>query len=146
LQYDVPGSRCLDLFSGSGALGFEAASRGATRVVQVEKNAQVCREIHAATTKLGAAQIKLVNQDVFTFLAGDVELFDLVFMDPPFTASIVLQVCQWLEDKCWLAQQAKIYIEVKSSSQIETLPENWQLLKNKKAGDVSYFLFQRIGP
>ena len=141
LQHDIAGSRCLDLFSGSGAMGFEAASRGAAYVVQVENNAIACRQLKENAIALSATQVKIVNQDVFRFLAGDAEPFDLVFMDPPFGKNMAAQCCQWLEDKCWLAKHAKIYVEVECLPALSGIPENWQLLKAKTAGEVAYHLF-----
>lgn len=143
LQYDVLGSRCLDLYSGSGALGMEAASRGAKQVVLVDNNAQICRQLKANAELLSASQIKIIQQDVYRYLAGDAELFDLVFLDPPFAKGLALQALSWLEDKQWLAPQAKIYIEVEKQLQLEGVPENWRLLKHKVAGAVAYYLFER---
>ncbi|MEO1878519.1 MAG: 16S rRNA (guanine(966)-N(2))-methyltransferase RsmD [Methylococcales bacterium] len=143
LQQDLIGSQCLDLFAGSGALGFEAASRGADSVVMVEKNANACRLIKQNTDKLSARQIKIISSDVFKFLAGDASPFNLVFLDPPFTKGLAQQSCHWLEDKGWLAAQAKIYVEVEKQLDLNDMPENWHCLKNKQAGQVAYYLFQR---
>lgn len=143
LQYDVNGSRCLDLYAGSGALGVEAASRGAKRVVQVENNPEACRQLKANSVKLGAEQISVVQQEVFRFLAGDAEAFDLVFLDPPFGKQMAQQTCHWLEDKGWLASQAKIYVEVEKGLPLDNMPANWRMLKSKSAGEVAYYLFER---
>jgi len=144
LQHDIIGSRCLDLYAGSGALGFEAASRGAKSVSIVESNAQACRLIKENTVKLATKQIKIIQSDVFRFLASDASLFDLVFLDPPFGKNMVQQTCQWLEDKGWLVLHAKVYVEVESNLVLEGMPPNWKLLKSKKAGDVAYYLFERM--
>ncbi|CAG7857156.1 hypothetical protein MCAMS1_01888 [biofilm metagenome] len=145
LQYDIPGSRCLDLYAGSGALGFEAASRGAKAVVQIEQDADACRALHENANKLNATQINIINRDVFRFLAeNNSEPFDIVFLDPPFGLNLVAQTCQWLEDKEWLNQQAQIYVESGSGNKfVETMPVNWRLMKSKTAGEVSYHLFAR---
>ena len=143
LQYDVIGSRCLDLYAGSGALSFEAASRGAKSVVQVENNPVVCRALKANALSLGAGQIKIIQSDTFRYLAGDAEAFNLVFVDPPFKLNLVVQTCHWLEDKGWLAKHAKIYVETERSCQLDVMPENWRLLKQKTAGEVMYHLFER---
>lgn len=143
LQYDIAGSRCLDLFSGSGALGFEAASRGAEHVLQVENNAQACLQLKENAQKLAASQVEFVQQDVFRFLGGVAEHYNVVFLDPPFADNKALAVCQVLEDKRWLAEKAKIYIEIKRNQQLAGLPGNWRQLKNKTAGDVNYYLFTR---
>lgn len=143
LQYDILGRSCLDLYAGSGALSFEAASRGAKAVVQVEQNPQVCRQLHENAQVLKASQIKLVQSEVFRFLAGNSEPFDLVFIDPPFAKDLAVQTCQWLEDKGWLNANAKIYVEVEQNLVLGGMPKNWQLLKHKTAGEVGYYLFQR---
>ena len=144
LQHDVVASQCLDLFAGSGALGFEAASRGAKSVVMVENNAQACRLIKENTVKLSAQQIKIIQTDVFKFLAGDAFPFNLVFLDPPFAKNMAQKTCQWLEEKGWLAPHAKVYVEVESKLVLEDMPINWRILKSKKAGEVSYTLFERM--
>ena len=143
LQHDVIASRCLDLYAGSGALGFEAASRGAKSVLMVENNPLACRSIKENTVKLSASQIKIVQQDVFKFLAGDSTPFDLVFLDPPFSKGLAQQSCHWLEDKGWLSASAKIYLEVEKTLMLDDMPSDWHCLKDKKAGDVKYFLFER---
>ena len=143
IQHDITGSKCLDLFAGSGALGFEAASRGAKSVTMIESNAHTCRLIKENTLKLSTEQIKIIQSDVFKFLAGDVTRYDLVFLDPPFHKGLAQQTCQWLEDKGWLSPTAKIYVEVESQLQLNDLPTHWQCLKSKKAGDVGYYLFAR---
>jgi 16S rRNA (guanine966-N2)-methyltransferase len=152
LQYDILNSRCLDLYAGSGALSFEAASRGAKSIVQVENNALACRSLHANALTFGANNIKVVQMEAFRYLAGDAEPFDIVFIDPPFSLNIAAQTCHWLEDKHWLAAHAKIYVETQSKDSItqrpfklDAVPENWQLLKQKIAGDVQYQLFERVG-
>ncbi len=150
LQYDILNSRCLDLYAGSGALSFEAASRGAKSVVQVENNAIACRSLHTNALTFGANNIKVVQMEAFRYLAGDAEPFDIVFIDPPFSLNIAAQTCHWLEDKHWLAAHAKIYVETQSKDlvtqrpfQLDAMPKNWQLLKQKTAGDVQYQLFER---
>lgn len=145
LQTDVIASHCLDLFAGSGALGFEAASRRAKSVVMVENNAQACRLINENKEKLAAAQIKIIQSDVFKFLSGNATPFDVVFLDPPFAKGMAQQTCQWLEDKGWLAAQAKIYVEVEKALVLDDVPKNWQVLKQKNAGEVAYYLFERNG-
>jgi len=143
LRYGIIGSRCLDLYAGSGALGFEAASRGAKSVIQVENNALACRALTENAIALTANQIKIVQMDVFRYLAGDAEPFDVVFIDPPFAMALAVQTCQWLEEKGWLSKHAKIYVEAESALNLVGMPENWRQLKSKVAGEVGYHLFQR---
>ena len=84
LGQDLAGMQCLDLFAGSGALGFEAASRGAARVVMVECDRSALAALRATRTALNAAQVEIVAGDASAFLAASNERFDLVFLDPPF--------------------------------------------------------------
>lgn len=143
LQNDIRGSRCLDLYAGSGALGLEAASRGAKSVIQVENNPQVCKALKDNVVSLSANQIKIVSMDVMRFLAGDAEIVDVVFIDPPFGMNLVCQTCRWLEDKLWLTKHAKIYVESESDLKLNHMPANWIPLKAKTAGEVAYQLFER---
>lgn len=143
LQYDVAGSRCLDLFAGSGALGFEAASRGAREVVQVENHAQACKNLRANAAALGGDNIRLVEREVERFLAGPSETFDVVFLDPPFQQNLALPTCLRLEQNGWLGAHTKIYVETELGLDLSGLPDNWQLLKHKTAGEVAYRLFSR---
>lgn len=145
LRNDITGSRCLDLYAGSGALGFEAASRGAKSVIQVENNALACRALKENAIKLAACQIMIVHMDAFRYLASDAEPFEVVFIDPPFAKALAVQTCQWLEDKCWLSKHAKMYVEAESTLKLESMPPNWRQLKSKTAGEVGYHLFERLG-
>jgi len=141
LQYDIIGSRCLDLFAGSGALGFEAASRGADCVVQIEQNPSAVSRLRQSISALSASQITLVQADALQFLEGVPTPFDLVFLDPPFGQQLIQPVCQTLTGNGWLKAGAKIYIESETPIDSATLPVGWQFLKNKSAGDVCYALF-----
>ena len=143
LQMDVLNSRCLDLYAGSGALGFEAASRGAKRVVQVENNIKACQKLRENIAVLAAKQITVLAQDATQYLQGAAEAFDLVFLDPPFGQNLLPPVCQLLEQHGWLSPYAKIYVEAEKQLILSDMPANWQLLKHKTAGEVGYHLFQR---
>jgi 16S rRNA (guanine966-N2)-methyltransferase len=133
------------LYSGSGALGFEAASRGAKSVVLVENNIQACRCLKDNVVALNANSINTVQSDVLRYLGGDAHLFDVVFLDPPFGMGLIVQTCRQLEENGWLAKQAKIYVETERHFDFLGMPENWRQLKSKTAGEVGYHLFERIG-
>ena len=143
LQHDITGRDCLDLFAGSGALGFEAASRGARSVVMVEKNRLACQLINENLVKLSAKQIKVIQSDVFKFLVGAAVPYNLVFLDPPFSKGLAQETCHWLEDNGWLTSNAKVYIEVESQLILGNMPVNWKCLKNKKSREVGCYLFER---
>ena len=144
LQADVPGSRCLDLFAGSGALGLEAASRGAAEVVLVEQNSMAASALEQNIRLLAADNIKLVVANALTWLTyGPGRGFDIVFLDPPYKAGLLDECCQNLESGQSLAENAKIYIEHAAGDDEPVVPDNWICLKHKRAGQVVYKLFSR---
>lgn len=142
LQSDIFNAHCLDLFAGSGALSFEAASRGAKAVVQVENNAAACAVLKANAEKLGASQIQTIQTDALSFLKKAPQTpFDIIFLDPPFSLDLASQSCKLLDEHNWLAPYAKIYVETETALEFPQ-PKNWQLLKSKTAGEVAYRLFE----
>lgn len=143
LRDRVEGARCLDLYAGSGALGFEAASRGAARVVQVESDPAAFRALEQNRERLGAAGVVCVHGDVIRFLAGSPEPFDLVFLDPPFRRNLIVPACEVLEAGGWLGSGAWIYLETEFRSNLEGLPPRWRTLRRGVAGEVAYQLYER---
>jgi 16S rRNA (guanine966-N2)-methyltransferase len=145
LGQDMEGLSCLDLFAGSGALGFEAASRGAKRVVQVERNAAACLALKQSCAVLEARTVEVMQADVMRFLAGKSQVFDVVFLDPPFQQNFAAPCCLLLEKQGWLAPNAKIYVETEAGLILD-LPSNWQVLREKTAGEVACHLYQHLIP
>jgi len=143
LQGEIEGARCLDLYAGSGALGFEAASRGATRVVTVEREARVCAALRQSCAALGATQVEVIHAEATRFLAGSGGPFDIVFLDPPYRRGHLVRCCRLLETRGWLAQRAWIYLEAEAELPIETVSGPWQVLRSQKSGDVGYHLCHR---
>lgn len=143
LQTDVPGSRCLDLFAGSGALGFEAASRGASEVVMVEQSREAASALARNAGLLDAAKVELVVADAVVWLMNNQRVFDIVFLDPPFTDDLLGECCEMLERGNNLAEDARIYIEHAVGDNEFVIPDNWQCIKSKSAGQVAYKLFRR---
>lgn len=143
LQGDIAGARCLDLFAGSGALGFEAASRGAAQVVLVENQAAACSLLQDNINTLGARQIQLVRQDALRWLEQCRQVFDVVFLDPPYGSGLLGEVCALLEQRHCLTAEALIYLELASEQKLPVLPANWQIIRGKKAGQVGYHLIKR---
>ena len=141
LGQDLTGAVCLDLFAGSGALGFEAASRGARRVVMVERDPAIVRSLAAAREKLGAAAVQLVGADALEFLRGDDGIYDVVFLDPPFAAGYWPRLAPLLPQR--LAPEGMVYHE--SAHGFEA-PVDWEIRKHGRAGKVSYQLLGRIQP
>lgn len=144
LQADIPGSRCLDLFAGSGALGFEAASRGAAEVFMIEQNRTAGSALARNTELLAADNIELVVADSLAWLQYDPgREFDLVFLDPPYKAGLLTECCKTLESGQRLAENAKIYAEHAAGDDELLVPDNWVCLKHGRAGQVVYKLFSR---
>jgi 16S rRNA (guanine966-N2)-methyltransferase len=140
LGQDLAGLACLDLFAGSGALGFEAASRGAARVVMVEKDRAAAAEIERSRAALGASQVEIVHGDAVAYLARRLDPFDVVFLDPPFRQNAVPAVLESLP--AVLAPDARVYVE---SDAPVAAPSPWVELKRGKAGQVSYQLLRWNG-
>ncbi|GAA0789550.1 16S rRNA (guanine(966)-N(2))-methyltransferase RsmD [Marinobacterium sediminicola] len=147
LQAYVPGARCLDLFCGSGALGLEALSRGAASVTFVDQAPEVVRQLRSNLNSLKAQNAELIGNSVPTWLeqrsTNEEVRYDLVFMDPPFRKGLAAPVCALLEQHQLLADEALIYVETEVELQLEQLPHNWQLYREKQAGQVAYRLFMR---
>ena len=135
----LPGARCLDLFAGSGALGIEAASRGAFDVVMVDNDPLVVRTLREQLQLLDCAAVQVVQQDVNRWLSMPATPFDIVFLDPPFRENSLPECMRLLEANNWLAAGARIYIEAEKSY-IPEPPDGWQLSRSKHAGQVGYHL------
>jgi 16S rRNA (guanine966-N2)-methyltransferase len=134
-------ANCLDCFAGAGSLGFEALSRGAAQVTLIELNNAAAKQLQANKKLLNADNVIVTNTNSLDFLKSSAKQhYDLVFIDPPFREGLVTQTAELLNNG-WLAKQALIYVEMESESN-QQLPNNWQLLKEKVAGQVAYRLFQ----
>jgi 16S rRNA (guanine966-N2)-methyltransferase len=142
LGQDLEGLACLDLFAGSGALGFEAASRGAARVTMVEKDRVVLAELQRGCAALGASQVTVVAGDAHAFLAQvrPAERFDVVFLDPPFRQNALPALLDELPPR--LLPQARVYVE--SDVPVDASPP-WIELRRARAGQVSYQLLRWDG-
>jgi 16S rRNA (guanine966-N2)-methyltransferase len=137
LGQDMTGAACLDLFAGSGALGFEAASRGAARVVMVESDRSALRMLEASRTALGAAQVEIVGGSAQTYLERARERFDVVFLDPPFRQNALPGLIARLPRI--LSARARVYAESADAVRVEP---GWRELRRSRAGGVSYQLFE----
>lgn len=141
LQPVIYEARCLDLFAGSGALGLEALSRGASDVVFVEKDAKAAQRLNENLQLLGYDKIKCQQKTAQNFLQGEPELFDVVFLDPPYQSNMLPEIITQLDDS-WLAEGARIYLEHDSNQPAPELPAHWQRLKESQAGQATAILFQ----
>lgn len=138
LGQDLTGKTCLDLFAGSGALGFEAASRGAKRVVMVERDAATFKALQASGAQLGACAVELARADGLEFLRGDRGCYDVIFLDPPFTAGYWPQLLPLLP--AHMAPGALVYREIAERPQPTG---GWTVFRQGRAGRVRFQLLKR---
>lgn len=143
LAQDIPRAKCLDLFAGSGGLGFESASRQAEKVTMLEMNPQAFAQLKTNIAALKASNIEAINTDTLAYLKQPGQAYDVVFIDPPFRQGLLQETVQLLEQNGWLAANAMIYIESEKELPLTELPESWQLYREKLAGQVCYRLFER---
>ncbi|RLA32141.1 MAG: 16S rRNA (guanine(966)-N(2))-methyltransferase RsmD [Gammaproteobacteria bacterium] len=139
LQPIVSGARCLDLFSGSGALAFEALSRGAAEVVAVERDATAVTALKHSAAILQVEGLQIHQAAASVFLAGPPRPFDVVFLDPPFDSELLPEIQVQLTTG-WLATPAWIYLECAPGQERGELPGGWDQRRQKRAGDVIYRL------
>lgn len=150
LQSFPPPKHCLDLFAGSGALGFEAASRGAVQVTLVDSNAAVCQRLREHVGLFKADNIAVAQQDASEFLRqcqshdmGSAMHFDLVFIDPPFAAELQLDYLQQVIESQTLAANALIFLEAdKGSNIVSELPAQTEQLRELRMGNVTGVLLR----
>lgn len=135
LGQDLTGKRCLDLFAGSGVMGFEAASRGAAHVVMVELNKIVMQNLQASREKLGAIDVELVGMNAMAFIASDTRQYDVIFLDPPYQSDLLQVLIKQLPSR--IAENGLVYVE--SDHRIE-FDEQWLVWRSARAGNVYHQL------
>lgn len=133
----LDGLEALDLFAGSGALGFEALSRGAARVVMVERDARVAEGLRAAARELGAGGAQVVEGDAIAFLRRGTERFDVAFVDPPYSSGLAAAALAELPAR--LKPGARVYVETAAPL---VLGAPWRAMREGHAGAVRYALFE----
>jgi len=143
LQSHVGGARCLDLYAGSGALGLEALSRGASAALFVERDARIAAALRATLAAFGDARGRVVERDAAAFLSGPPERFDIVFVDPPYAQGGLGELCTLLESRGWLAADAWIYLELAAHAARPPLPEGWVAWREARAGEALGLLARR---
>jgi 16S rRNA (guanine966-N2)-methyltransferase len=145
LAPSIEGARCLDLFAGSGALCFEALSRGADCCVAIEANSQAISELRHNQAELTANNLDIVSGDCQKLLerGNTAKPYDIIFLDPPFDMKLHKQASRLLISGNWLASKAQIYCEF-PATEAQDLPLSWRLIKDKIAGNVRYCLFEYV--
>ena len=137
----LDGLKCLDLFAGSGALGFEALSRGAARVVMVERDRETANALRDSARELDAAGADIVQAEALAFLATDRETYDVVFLDPPYASDLAQRALDQLAPR--LAPAARVYVETAAAL---SPGGAWRVLREDRAGAVRYALFEPATP
>jgi len=147
LQQAVAGSRCLDLFAGSGALGLEALSRGAMQVVFVEQAVAAARGLKEQLRRLGGdLKGRVMEMGAARFLRTPEEPFDIVFLDPPFGRDALAEYVPLLDEGNWLKVGGLVYLENAKTTGTPKLPAHWEIIKSKAAGEVGYHLARVNAP
>ena len=140
----IDGARCLDLFAGTGALGFEALSRGAAFVDLVDKAPAAAAQLRDNVGLLSASGVGVHQMDAFDFIRrrGGRPRYDIVFLDPPFADDRYAELCRLLDEGGWLSPAALVYLEQDRGQPIPELPAGWRVKKEKTAGNVRYSLIE----
>ena len=137
LGQTLDGLACLDLFAGSGALGFEAASRGARAVTLVEREPRIARALEESRRTLAAPQVEVLQMDALVFLERDGRRFDLVFLDPPYRSLLLARLLECLPQH--LAPGARVYLE---AAELPEIPRDYNILRRARAGQARCLLVQ----
>ena len=139
LGQDLQGRHCIDLFAGSGAMGFASASRGAESVVMVEIRNNVFQVLRSMKEKLGATQVKLVKMDAIEFIQLDQSQYDVIYLDPPFQLDLLPKILPLLPPR--LNKSGVVYLESEYPFQQD---ERWVIWKHGRAGKVFFQLLKKF--
>jgi 16S rRNA (guanine966-N2)-methyltransferase len=140
----IQGAHCLDAFAGSGVLGFEAISRGAARVVMLDQSDVVVMLLQEELERFKIKNAEVYQANLPLQLKKPEKPFDIVFLDPPYQASLLKDTSVYLEENGFLAPNAWIYLESNQTLTAKDLPPHWEIMKSKKAGLVAYHLARRL--
>lgn len=141
LAAEVGGSRCLDLFAGSGALGLEALSRGASHCTFLETSSAAIEGINAHLSLLNAVDRgRVINTNALSWRDDP---FDIVFVDPPFSENLAIDSLRHLINNQLLTDSALVYLEVASTASLEDLPPALSIIRDKQSGAVRYLLLEQ---
>ncbi|HPE58906.1 MAG TPA: 16S rRNA (guanine(966)-N(2))-methyltransferase RsmD [Thiolinea sp.] len=144
LQNRIAGARCLDLFAGSGALGFEALSRGAAHVTLIEQHPAAFRQLQANARTLQAQGLTLLQRDALHWLLHDgTPPFDLIFLDPPFHRGLLEQVLERIQAHGLLTPNGMIYLEHEAGLALDPQQRGFEWHRQTHAGQVVSGLWQR---
>ena len=142
LQWDIEGKVILDGFAGSGALGYEALSRGAKEVTFLEFNASAANCIRESLQSLAASNALVYQTDAIAWLAqqSDLEQFDVIFLDPPFGRELLKPAVDIIAEKAKTG--CLVYVEVEAKADLSCIPPNWLESKRKDGKEFNFMLFE----
>ncbi|MYI88737.1 MAG: 16S rRNA (guanine(966)-N(2))-methyltransferase RsmD [Gammaproteobacteria bacterium] len=143
LQDRIEGTVCLDLFAGSGALGFEALSRGAGEVDFIDSNRLCIKSLHQTSKELQTERCTIVHRNALDYLQRCNQKFDIVFLDPPYRSGLAAEALQKLDSMNCLNLDARIYLEVERDFSSVKLADRWVIVRNFDAGSRSHYLLAR---
>ncbi len=141
LQATIHGANCLDLFAGSGALGVEAVSRGAASSVLIEQDRDTADTLRESIKMLDAEEIVVHQADALQWIQAADQVFDIIFLDPPFGKNMIEQSLSVLAESKCVSKQTLVYVESESAWQPE---KNVEVIKQAKAGQVHYMLLKTV--
>jgi 16S rRNA (guanine966-N2)-methyltransferase len=142
LAPEIAGARCLDLFSGSGALGIEALSRGASWVDMNDSVRAVAQQLRSNLSLLSANTAQVKHSDALNWLQQEPhEPYDIVFLDPPFRKGLADECIEAIVNNGILKPHAWVYLEMANDEVLPAIPDTWQLHRDKTAGQVRYQLY-----
>jgi 16S rRNA (guanine966-N2)-methyltransferase len=145
LQPSLRNAKCVDLFAGTGVLGFEAVSRGATHAVLVEKSRAAAGMLRQSVGMLATAQVSVVEDDALCWLLQQAPAsMDIVFVDPPFALNVAEKVIATLVQSQALRPGGLVYLESAAAGPVPAPGQGWELLKEKQLGEVRMQLFKRL--
>ena len=146
LATNINGATCLDLFAGSGALGFESMSRGADQVVLVEEDARIAAMLNEQKDLFNAQAIEIKNQNALTYLQDVNQQYDVIFLDPPFDSDLLEKVIPMILKQQVLSGGGSLYVESAAQQKaikcLETSLETLNCIREKISGEVRYALYE----
>jgi len=146
LMNDVQDATCLDLFAGSGSLGFEALSRSAKKAVFVELETSACKLLkdNIQRLKIKTDEASVIHGEALKILLGFEQGFDIIFVDPPFNKGLIPKVISVIESGNSLVIDGLVYIECEKNNDQYQVPEDWQCIKQKSTKQVTSRIYKRM--
>ena len=142
----IHGSRCLDAFAGSGALGFEALSRGAREVTFLDSNERVCAALHRNSGTLQAPGVRILQTDTLQWLKQPPEEpFDIIFLDPPFAENLHARCLAAIAGAGLCHEESLVYVESPADAAL-VVPAEWETVREKRTGNLDCRLVRQLRP